>query len=76
VSRLDAEATVITVTARTIRVRDVILIGGQPRRVVTMRAVHGGTQLRLDSGELLVIGLRQEYTVTRTERPQAWQGRR
>lgn len=75
-TRLDPEATIVAVTARTIRVRDVILIGGQPRRVVTMRAVHGGTQLRLDTGELLVLALRQEYTVTRVERPQAWQGRR
>jgi hypothetical protein len=76
VTRLDPDATIVTVTARTVRVRDVILIGGQPRRIVSMRAVHGGSQLALDTGERLTIGLRQEYTVSRPEPATTQRGRR
>jgi hypothetical protein len=70
------EVTIVSVNARTVKVRDVIVIGGRPRRVESMRAVHGGTQLHLHTGELLVIGLREDYTVSRPEQAASWKERR
>ncbi|MCK1794731.1 hypothetical protein MTQ01_01550 [Streptomyces sp. XM4193] len=60
---------VLTVTAKTVRRGDVIDIGGRARRITDIRAVHGGRQLRLHTGELLVVDLDGEYTVTRGHSP-------
>lgn len=55
----------VSVTARTVRVLDRILIGGRQRRIEGVEPVPGGARLSLDTGERLIIGSRQEYTVTR-----------
>ncbi|MBB1245723.1 hypothetical protein GL263_19475 [Streptomyces durbertensis] len=54
--------------ATTVRRGDVIAIGGHDRRIIDVRTVHNGRQLRLHTGELLVIDLRGEYVVTRDHR--------
>jgi hypothetical protein len=66
----------MSVTARTVQVRDVILVGGQPRMVMGVRAVHGGRQLHLDTGELLTIRFGREYTVTRPAPAVRWDAAR
>jgi hypothetical protein len=73
---LSPDSVIVTVTARTVQIRDCILIGGQPRKVMNIRAVHGGSQLSLHTGERLIIALREEYTVSRPVPKRArWEGR-
>lgn len=64
-------ASVLAVTAKTVQRGDFINIGGQERRIIDIRVVHGGRQLRLHTGELLVIDLNGEYAITRNHRPWA-----
>jgi hypothetical protein len=76
VTVLSPDSVIVTVTARTVQIRDCILIGGQPRKVTDIRAVHGGSQLSLHTGERLIIALRQEYTVSRpVPKRTRWEGR-
>jgi hypothetical protein len=70
------EVRVMSVTARTVQVRDVMLVGGQSRMVTGIRAVHGGRQLHLDTGELLTIRFGREYTVARPDPAVRWEGGR
>jgi hypothetical protein len=70
------EVRVMSVTARTAQVRDVILIGGQRRTVMSIRQVHGGRTLRLDSGELLTIRHGREYAVSRPVPAVRWESTR
>lgn len=59
------EVQLVAVTARTVRTRDAILVGGRLRRVVGVEHVHGGARLDLDSGERLILSARHQYTVQR-----------
>jgi hypothetical protein len=65
VTRLDREAVVVTVTAHTIRVRDVIWIGGRRSRVEIVTRLHNGARCRLAGGDLLALGNGREYIVER-----------
>lgn len=58
----------LVVNGTTIRVGDVIRTGGLDLRITNIRAVHNGRQLRFHTGELLVIKVRTELTVTRRRR--------
>lgn len=62
-------ASSVTVTARTVRAGDIIMIGGQPRQVTGVERGRGTARCHLDTGELLVIAGRHRYAVTR--RPDA-----
>ena len=57
---------VVTVTGRTVLVRDEIRIGGALRRVVHVRRLHNGARLLLHTGELLVVLNAEEYEVYRS----------
>lgn len=52
-----------TVPARDIGIRDAIMIGGRTRRVTETRAVHGGVQLKLHTGEMLIAARGSRFEV-------------
>lgn len=64
-SRLGVEPVTVTVTARTIQVRDVISVGGRRARVESVEPLHNGARCRLADGDLLVLGNGREFTVER-----------
>jgi hypothetical protein len=68
-TRRAPEARLVSVTYRTVRRRDAILIGGQLRRITGVNLVHGGARLALDTGERLTIARNREYTVARPVPP-------
>ncbi|GHF93141.1 hypothetical protein ACFFSH_35265 [Streptomyces filamentosus] len=59
----------IEVTAATVRLGDVIQIGGQPCRVADLLHLPGGAKrLRFESGELLTLHARSRLIALRMQR--------
>jgi hypothetical protein len=60
----------LVVNGLTIRVGDVLTMGGVNLLITTIRAVHNGRQLVFHTGELLVVKARSEFTIRRHRRPE------
>ncbi|MFE3073531.1 hypothetical protein [Streptomyces sp. NPDC059247] len=59
----------IEITSSNVQIGDVILIGGQPHRVVDLSQLTGGAkQLRFESGELLTMHARTRLIALRVRR--------
>ncbi|GGU75841.1 hypothetical protein GCM10010275_07750 [Streptomyces litmocidini] len=64
-----AMAASIEITAATVRLGDVIQIGGQPCRVADLFHLPGGAKrLRFESGELLTLHARSRLIALRMQR--------
>ncbi|MFD5429323.1 hypothetical protein [Streptomyces sp. NPDC127084] len=65
----DAIAGPLEITSSSVRIGDVVQVGGRPCRVIDLRQLPGGSKrLLFESGESLTMHARTKFLALRTQR--------